>query len=196
MLDPKFALLGAAIAFAGVFTYIWDTLRGKTQPNRVTWFLWALSPMVAFVAQLGEGVTYQSALTFVSGFGPALVLAASFMDRRAYWKITWPDLLCGLISVGALVVWLSLRAGTLAIALSIIGDAFAALPTILKSYRHPESESANAFLTGVFAAILTLLTVSTWTFANYGFALYLLVCDGLIFALVRFPRLRLSGTKA
>lgn len=196
MLDPKFALLGAAISFAGVAVYIWDTLHGETQPNRVSWLLWAVAPMVAFVAQLGEGVTYQSALTFVSGFGPALVLAASFVDRRAYWKITWSDLFCGVLSVGALGIWLTLKAGTLTIALSIIGDAFAALPTIIKSYRHPQSETASAFLLGIFASILTLLTISTWTFANYGFALYLLLCDTLIFILIRFPQWRLSGAKS
>ena len=80
----------------------------------------------------------------------------------------------------------------LATALSIIGDAMAAAPTVIKSYRHPESESANAFLFGILASILTLLTIHTWTFANAAFALYLLLCDGIIFTLVQFPRLRVN----
>jgi hypothetical protein len=192
MLDPRFAYLAAIIDFFGVAGYAVDTYQGKTKPNRVTWFLWALAPLIAFTAQLSEGVTYQSALTFVSGFGPAIIFAVSFRDKQAYWRITKFDLLCGVLSLVALILWLLTRVGTLAIALSVIADALAATPTIIKSYRHPETESANAFLAGIIASVITLLTIKTWTFANYGFALYVFVLCATIYTLVKFPSLRFS----
>src|SRR5262249_61612036 len=88
MLDPRFAILGALVGFIGTATYAVATLRGRTKPNRVTWVLWALAPLIAFAAQIGEGVTYQAALTFTAGFGPLLVLLASFADRKAYWRVS------------------------------------------------------------------------------------------------------------
>src|SRR6266566_7672685 len=105
MLDPRFALLAAVVAFSGVVGYTIETWRGTTKPNRVSWSLWTLAPLIAFAAQLGEGVTYQAALTFVAGFGPAVVLAASFRDRKAYWRITKFDWACGALSLLAIILW-------------------------------------------------------------------------------------------
>jgi hypothetical protein len=192
MLDPKFAFLAAIIDFFGISSYAIDTLKGKTKPNRITWFLWALAPLIAFSAQLSEGVGPQVALTFVAGFGPATVFLASFKDRHAYWRITRFDLICGVLSVGALVLWLVTKNGTLAIIFSILADTLAATPTVIKAYHHPETESYPAFLIGVITAIITLLTIKTWNFATYGFPAYLLVCCLVIFILIKFPKLRVT----
>jgi len=189
MLDPRFAILGALVGFIGTATYAAATLRGRTKPNRVTWMLWALAPLIAFAAQLGEGVTYQAALTFTAGFGPLLVLLASFRDRKAYWRISRFDYVCGALSIVALILWLITKTGDLAILLSILADGLAATPTIIKAYHHPETEKGTAFLGGVFGAAITLLTIDDWTFANYGFALYIFLVCCLIFTLVQFPHL-------
>ena len=47
MLDVHFVYLGAAIGAIGQVGYVVDTIRGRTQPNRVTWLLWALAPLLA-----------------------------------------------------------------------------------------------------------------------------------------------------
>ena len=56
MIDPRFAILGALIVLTGNAAYARDTVRGETQPNRVSWMLWALAPMIAFAAQVAQGV--------------------------------------------------------------------------------------------------------------------------------------------
>ena len=38
MLDPNFVIVGVVIGFLGGISYLVDTLKGKTKPNRVTWF--------------------------------------------------------------------------------------------------------------------------------------------------------------
>jgi hypothetical protein len=65
----------------------------------------------------------------------------------------------------------------------------AALPTIVKVFRFPETEvSWPWFLTGV-GVLISLLTIKQWTFANYGFPLYLLITNLVISSLARFrPR--------
>lgn len=62
----------------------------------------------------------------------------------------------------------------------------AAVPTIKKSYTHPHTEGWINYLTAATAAGITLLTIDKWTFANYGFALYLLLVCLLLTLLVRF----------
>lgn len=193
MLDPRFAILSGMIAVAGAVTYSYDTLRGRNQPNRVTWAMWTLAPMIGFAAQLSQGVGLQSILTFAVGFGPLLVLIASFVTRKAYWRLTPFDLMCGSLSLAALALWLITGKGLLALVLSVVADLFAALPTIKKSYQDPESETGYPYLFGMAAALITLLTIRVWTLANSAFGVYILLTNGLIAALILFPSLLRRG---
>jgi hypothetical protein len=196
MLDPKFVILAVLLQIYGLAEYAWSTLQGRTQPNRVTWLLWSIAPLIAFAAEITQGVGPQAWLTFIFGFGPAVVLAASFVDRRAYWKISRLDIICGALSLCAIALWIVTKSGNIAIAFSILADALAATPTIIKSYRFPATENASAFLYGVFSTIITLLTIKTWNFQTFGFPLYILLCDGLITILIMFPHLRFRKATA
>jgi hypothetical protein len=193
MINENFVYLGVAIGFAGNLTYVIDTLKGRTRPNRVSWFMWTLGPFVAFAAQLSEGVGIQSLLTFMAGFCPLLVLIASFADRKAVWKLTAFDLVCGALSLLGLVLWFVTRHAGVAIIFSIAADGLAAIPTIRKSYTDPESEGWVNFAAAAVATGLTLLTIDDWTFATYGFPLYLFIVCVIISSLVGLrigPRIR------
>jgi hypothetical protein len=48
MLNENFVYIGAALSFLGALSYLIDTLKGKVQPNKVTWFVWALAPWLHF----------------------------------------------------------------------------------------------------------------------------------------------------
>ena len=45
------AIAGAVINFVACLSYIRAILKGEATPNRVTWFLWALVPLIAGAAQ-------------------------------------------------------------------------------------------------------------------------------------------------
>ncbi len=187
MLDPRFAILGALITVAGSASYARDTLRGRTQPNRVTWMLWTLAPLIAFAAEVVQGVGLASLMTLAVGVGPLLVVIASNLDPRAYYRLTRFDGICAVLSLAALVAWGLTGTGNIAIMFSILADLFGLVPTLRKARRDPASESASAFVASGCGAIITLLTVSVWTFANVGFPLYILVADVTLSALILTP---------
>jgi hypothetical protein len=185
MLDPKFVILGAGFNLIGSISYVIATLQGKTVPNRVTWLLWALAPLIAFSAELDKGVGLQALMTFMVGFGPAMVFIASFINSKSVWKLTTFDFMCGGLSLAGLVLWLVTQEGNIAIGLSILADLLAALPTVVKAYKAPETENWHIFLFGAISAGITLLTIDSWDFAHYGFPLYIfLICVGL-FVLIK-----------
>lgn len=195
MLSPHFVYLGALLNLYGSTSYAIDTLRGKTQPNRVTWFMWALAPLVAFGAEVDKGVGIQSLMTFMVGFGPVLVLLASLANKHSVWKLSRLDVICGCLSLLGLFLWWVTREGNIAIIFSITADGLAALPTVVKSYREPESESYLVFLFGAISALLTMLTLEHWNLASAGFPLYIFLICFLLFVLIRFKigdRLRIS----
>lgn len=186
MLDERFIILGSLISFLGGLSYLTDTVKGKAKPNRVSWFLWALAPLIAFAAELEKGVGLASLMTFMAGFNPLLIFLASFINKKSYWQISKMDYFYGSISIFAILIWKITGEGNLAILFSIIADAFASIPTLTKSYSHPESESGKIFLFGMINSGITLLTIETWNFAHFAFPVYIFLICLIIYSLVQF----------
>jgi hypothetical protein len=203
MIDQNFVYIGAIINLIGSTNYCWNTIKGRTRPNRVTWFLWALAPLIAFAAMLDQGVSFRlSLMTFMVGFGPLLVFLSSFVNRNSIWKITKFDIACGALSLIGLVAWLVTRTGNVAIFFSIVADGLALLPTLVKSVNFPESESYLVFMNGAISAAITLLAVDIYDFKHLGFPIYIFATCVLLFVLikfklgVRFRKMRIEGREA
>jgi hypothetical protein len=186
MLNQNFVIIGTLIGAAGAFAYLWDTIKGKVRPNRVSFLLWAIAPMIAFAAQIKQGVGLESLMTFSTGFLPLLIFIASFTNINAEWKLTSFDVACGFLSVVGLILWLITKVGNVAIFFSIVADGLAALPTLIKAYKYPETEIAWPWLATCVGVTLTLLTLQEWTFANSGFIIYIFTLDLIIFTFVQF----------
>ena len=186
MLPGYFIIVGTLIGAAGSAAYLAETLKGKIKPNRVSFLLWSIAPIIAFFAQITQEVGLEALMTFSTGFLPFTVFLASFANKQAQWKLTRFDLACGILSLAGLALWMITKVGNIAIVFSIVADGFAAIPTIVKAYKYPETELAWPWIATVFGIVLTLLTLSKFTFANCGFIIYILILNTLIFMLVQF----------
>jgi hypothetical protein len=193
VISVNFVYLGSALGVLGGVFYLRDTLRGTTQPNRVTWLLWAVAPLLAAAVELHSGVGVRTLTTFVVGFMPLLVFIASFHNPAAQWRIGMLDYVCGALSVAGTVGWLVTRSGMFALVASIAADGLAALPTLLKSWTHPETESVSSYLGALANTTILLLTVQHWTSAEVAFPIYIVAISSVETALVGLkigPRVR------
>lgn len=186
MLHSNFIIVGTLIGAVGSVAYMVNTVKGKVKPNRVSFLMWSVAPMIAFFAQIQQGVGLEALMTFSTGFTPLMVFIASFINKQAEWKLTGFDLWCGILSLVGLALWMITRVGNVAIFFSIVADGLAAIPTLVKAYKFPDTEIAWPWMATVCGVVLTLLTLSTFTFANCGFILYILVVNTTIFTLVQF----------
>ena len=184
MIDERFVIVGAVIGSIGMVLYLRDTLRGDTQPNRVTFLLWAVAPLLAFGAEIAAGVGLRSLMTFVVGFFPLLIFLASFKNPGSVWDLQRIDYVCGALSIAGLIAWIVTQHGTVAIVAALAADALAATPTVRKSWLHPETETAAAYAAAAVNAGITLLTVTEWTTADVAFPLYILCGSVLLTTLV------------
>jgi hypothetical protein len=167
----------------GTYRYIRDIYRSKARPNLVTWLLWTLAPMVAFGAQMQEGVGSAAFLTLMVGLCPLAVFVAGL--KKGDFRPSQFDVLCGSASLIAFGLWQLTGSGALAVALSIVADSLAALPTLVKTYHEPTSESPFLFLLFAISASLTLLTIDTWSLESSGFSVYIFVLYVTLFSLVK-----------
>lgn len=195
MISENFVYLGVFITSLGGLSYLIKTLQGKVQPNRITWFLWSLAPLIAFAAQLKQGVGPQVWLTFIIGFEPLLVFLASFVNKNSYWKVSKMDKAFGALSIIGLILWQLTGVGNIAILFSLIADGMAAFPTIIKSFHFPETESAFAYATAAVGAIITLLTIKHWNFETYSFPVYILIVCSILTIFIQFKIGKRFGKK-
>ena len=173
MIPEYFAVIGAVIGSIGGIYYLIETITGKAKPNRITWLLWGLFPMITFIAQRAQGVKGLSWATFVAGFCPFLIVLASFVNKKAYWKTEPRDYYLMAGAMLGIVLWFFTKNPNIAILFSLIADILAGLPTLIKAYRHPETESWKAYTISTFGFGLCVLAIPSFTFENYAFIGYL-----------------------
>ena len=177
----EFLVLVAAFAtLVAASVYIRSMFRGQTKPNRVTWLMWSIAPFTATVAAVSNGVTWAAVPVFMSGLSPFLIFTASFFNKRAYWKLSKFDYLCGALSVLALILWYITDNPNVAIFFAIVSDALAGAPTLLKAWRNPETESRWPFIVGVFSPMTSFLVAAAWTFSEVAFPAYLVAINALL----------------
>jgi hypothetical protein len=176
--------LGVAFSLIGSVNYIIDTIKGKTKPNRVTWLIWAISPIIGTIAAISDGVTWAILPTFMAGFGPLLVFVVSFFNKKSYWRLGGGDYLCGALAILALVLWVVTKDPNVAILLSILADLFAAIPTLVKSWRHPETESGLTYILATFSQITGFIAMKRWDFSESAFGIYLFIMDVCLIAII------------
>lgn len=177
--------LGAIIQLVGVLSYIRGTLRGETQPNRVTWFLWGVIPIIGTVAAWSDGVRWAVLPVFMAGLGPLLVFAFSFANRNAYWKLGRLDYVCGIFSVGAIILWAVTKTPVVAIILSIVADALAAVPTLVKSWHHPQTEKIGPFVAGFTSQLTALAAFQLFTISEIAFPIYLMLINAALVLIIK-----------
>ena len=183
-------LIGAVVQLVGIFVYIRATVRGETKPNRVTWLMWSVAPLIGSVAAFSDGVRWAALPVFMSGFAPLLVFIASFVNPKSYWKLEKFDYICGAFSILALVLWGITKEPLIAIIFSIASDGFAAVPTIIKSWKHPDSESVEAYTTGLFNSLTSFFALRTFGISELAFPIYLVLVNSSLIAAVYKGRLK------
>ena len=169
MLPDSFAIVGALIGSLGGFYYLYATITGQAQPNRVTWLLWGTFPMIIFVAQRVQGVEGQSWVSLVAGSTPLLIVAASLVNKQAYWKTEPRDYLLMGAAILGIVLWAVTDNPNLALLFALLADVLAAVPTLIKAYTSPASESWPAYAISAFGFGISILALQTVNFENAAF---------------------------
>ncbi|PIR84091.1 hypothetical protein COU18_01675 [Candidatus Kaiserbacteria bacterium CG10_big_fil_rev_8_21_14_0_10_51_14] len=171
---------GVVAHVSGTACYLWRTLKGRTKPNRVSFFIWSLAPLIGVSASLSDGVGWAALPVFMAGFGPLLIFGASFVNPNAYWQLRKLDYACGAFSLLALVLWAITQDPFWAVFFAIVSDVLASWPTILKSWRYPETEYFSAYAGAAFSSLTALIVAESLKFTEIAFPLMILVACAII----------------
>ncbi len=148
--------------------------------------MWTLAPIIAALASYSKGVGWVAFPILVSGLAPAIVLVASFFNPKAYWKLGPLDYLCGLFSGLALVLWGVTQEALIVLLFGLLSDLLATLPTAVKGWKYPETESALAYVGGLVNCLTAFLVMEVFDLTNLIFPVYLFCVNGfMLLAILR-----------
>ena len=180
MIPEYFLYVSAALLFASGISYVVATLRGEAQPNRITWVFWTLAPFVAAAAAYTEGAGLAVIPVAMNGIITLMVLLASFVNKKAYWKSTMFDYVCGVAAFLALSLWYLTSNAMLAIIFSIVTDVCASTPTLFKAYNYPESEDGLAYILAAIAMLIAIFATQQFTFDAVAFSVSAFLINTII----------------
>src|ERR1700733_1768922 len=83
-----FAIIVAVMMVAGAPPYLLDILKGKTKPQRASWFIWSLLGIIAFFSQLKLHGAWSLVFVGLDAIGNLLVFGLSFKYGSGGWGIT------------------------------------------------------------------------------------------------------------
>ncbi len=175
-------------------TYIKNIFKGSTKPNKVTWFMWMLNSGIAFFLQLTKGVNFMALIPIFASFITCLmVLASSLIFKKGQYKLGQFDYICLFLSIIALVLWLVVNNPILALIFAIVSDMLSLIPTIKKTWLHPQTESVGTYYAGLISVGAGLVLLNQYNFISLAYPIYLILGNGLVIILAkRKPKLAVS----
>ena len=177
MLPEQIIWISVLLELLGSFWYVKEIIYGTTKPNLVSWSLWLLGPFLGAFFQIKAGAGLSFLPIFMAGFGPLIVVIFAILNKKAYWKINTFDLICGAFSLIALICYILTHNLAVSIIFAILSDFLAFIPTYVKGWKFPETESAFASVCYVLANIIGLLVIKEWSFVIYSFGIYLTIAN-------------------
>ena len=186
MLPENIIYLSVLISLIGPFFYVRSMLEGHTQPNLVSWSMWMLAPFIGVFFQIKAGAGLSIIPIFMAGLGPCIVIAVAIFTKKSFWKINAFDVYCGALSVIALIFYILTHNLGISVLFVILSDALAFVPTYVKAWYFPQTESSVIYICAVLSNIIGLLIIKNWIFTVYSFGSYLVMSElVIIFILYR-----------
>ena len=177
MLPENIVYFAVLLNFIGHILYVRSIIKNHAKPNLVSWFIWMVAPFIGVFFQIKAGAGLSFLPIFVAGLGSLLVIIVSSITKNGFWKISTFDIYCGLFSVLALILYIFTHNLGISILFAILSDGLASIPTIMKSWKFPETEMWAPYLLPIFSNIVGLMIIKDWSFSIYSFGIYFLILD-------------------
>ncbi len=184
-------IVSALLVFGAGIPYIYDCLYGTTRPNSVSWFGWSLLLGSSFFIQLTNNPDYS--VYFVGADFLIVVIIAILSCFRGVTQYSTLDLSCLALGFIGFFLWLGLNEPILALIANVVADAMFAIPTAIKAFKDPASESLRSWQIAASGMLLGLLSKTDFGLINTLFPLYIFLFNATMYALCTSIQQRLLG---
>lgn len=176
------AIISVLIAFGCYFPYMADIAKGKAVPARSARIMFAALMIIAFLQQRTLGSGWALAVTIGEAAGSLAILGLAL--KKGVGGLTRFDIGCYVLLALSIAVWLTTKNTFLALHITILADVIAFAPTLVKTWRLPNSETPLFFVVGTIAPLLSVIAEGSYDYAVMLFPLYLSLINAVEVGLI------------
>ena len=173
-----FGLIALLLNFIGYIPYIRDIIGNKVKPHRITWGIWLILTSVAAINQVLNQGGYSSLFFISTTFLVATVFVLSF--KHGMGGATRIDRICLILSILLLIYWVTIRDTRLSTVFAVIIDGIGALPTAIKTYHHPDTETYIQWVLAGIAGLITMIAIPRFDWVLIIYPFYVFVMNAAI----------------
>ncbi len=170
-------IIAGILSIAGYIPYIISILQRKTKPNKATWIIWAIVGGLLAFSYLVEGDRHTIWLPLGYFIGPLIVAILSFWYGYSEW--TRLDKICLVVAVMSVIPWIFSKDAMITLLINVLIDASGAIPTLVKTFREPDTEDCLAWVIFFIANTIQVIAINYWNLAAI-YPIYLFILAGLM----------------
>lgn len=179
-----FSIAAGLVALYGYLPYAVDTVKGRAKPARSARLMFALLLVITLLQQKALNSGWLLAMTVGEAIGSIAILMLAF--RKGLGGLRRIDMFCYMLLAVDILVWHSTGSALLALHLSVLADLIAFVPTLVKTWRQPWTETPLFFVFGTIAAPINILAAGKYSYAVLLFPVYLMLANSFELFLIVF----------
>ncbi len=182
-----FAVIAGLMLLAGAPPYLVDILKGKTKPERATWFIWSVLGMIALISQINLHGHWSIVFVGLDAFGSLMVFSLSLKYGVGGW--TRLDKLALVIATAGIIFSFLAHAPIIALLGVVLADLSGAVLTVRKTFLAPETETTITWLFVGTASLFGVLSVGKLDYGLLIYPLYLALANYSVVVAQQFGHL-------
>lgn len=179
-----FGILSSIFVLLGGIPYIKDIYKEKVNPHILSWLGWSFITALGAFAMLADGSQWAVAILFSNTALCFIIAVYSIIKKVGVWSTSVYDFIFFGLGVLGLVLWQVLNIPVIALICAIIADFSFGIPTIIKTFKKPETETSFVWLMATISGLLSLFAVKSFAFHEVAYPIYLFIFDLLVLLLV------------
>jgi hypothetical protein len=180
-LTELFGILSGVVILFGGPPYLFDILKGKTKPQRTTWFIWSVLGIISFTSQLKLGAHWSLVYIGLNAAGNLAVFLLSLKYGTGGWQKL--DILALVIATVGVIIALGVDSPLVALLGSILADFSGTSLTLYKTYLQPSTETTITWFFLGTSSLFAAFAVGKWDPSLLLYPVYLsIVTYGVIVA--------------
>ncbi len=188
-----FAVIAAILAIAGNLPYIRDAFTKRVKPHPFTWLVWTIVSAIVLFGQIVEGAGIGALPTAVAGAFTTIIFLFSIQYGFKYVKKSDKYFLAAALL--GIIPWLIFDNATVSVIIAVAIDLIAFVPTLRKTYFHPETETPILYGSNVLRHILTLFSLQAYNIATTLHSISMIITNSTMVVLTTSKKAHIKAHK-
>ncbi len=170
-----FLTLSIVFGFITPIIGITAVVRGNFKPQRMTRLLIFLISLLFVGTLFEQGDKNGIFLALAQLIGSFIILTLSI--KKGMGGTEKFDFLVFFLVALSLIIWKTTKNPGLGLTLSILTDFLAFLPSLIKTWKYPQTEDWKFYLSDTVASLFSILSIKSYSIANLSFPIYIFLIN-------------------